>query len=53
MLIFTESKSADYRAKAEAEPEHKKKDVKKAMMVKSDKDELADDAVVQQNIGKF
>ena len=49
MLIFTESQSVDHSPKAEPEPEHKKKDVKKAVTVKSVKDELANDA----DTGKF
>ena len=49
MLIFTESQSVDHSPKAEPEPEHKKKNVKKAMTVKSVKDEPAYDA----DTGKF
>ena len=33
MLIFTESQSVYHSPKAEPEPEHKKKNVKKAMTV--------------------
>ena len=49
MLIFTESQSVDHSPKIEPEPEHKKKDVKKAMTVKSVKDEPAN----YPDIGKF
>ena len=50
-MIFTESQSADDTAKAK--PEHKKKDVKKAMIVKSDDEPANDEDQVQENIGKF
>ena len=40
MLIFTESQSVNHSLKAEPEPEHKKKDEKKATTVKSVKDDI-------------